>query len=160
MNNSRACRRFDLQITDMTSDQLFTLASNLAMAGWIVLLFLPFWKKRELYILAVPVILLALLYSVLIFSSVDGDTLKNFGSLEGISLLFSDRTMLLAGWVHYLAFDLFAGVYIVRNARANNINHWLTTPTLALTFLFGPVGLLLYTLLRTVITRKYIVDQP
>jgi hypothetical protein len=144
----------------MTPDQLFTLASNLAMAGWIVLLFLPFWKDRTKYVLGIPVVLLAILYSLLIFSVADRETLGNFGSLDGVSKLFTNKTMLLAGWVHYLAFDLFAGVYIVRNARSHAINHWITTPTLALTFLLGPFGLLLYTLLRTIRTKRYLADEP
>ena len=144
----------------MTPDQLFKLASNLAMAGWIILLFAPFWKHRTRYVLGIAVMLLSVLYAALIFTVADADTLRNFGSLDGVSKLFTNKTMLLAGWVHYLAFDLFVGVYIANNAKVHGINHWLTTPTLVLTFLFGPVGLLLYTLLRTIKTRRYFNDQP
>ncbi len=64
-------------------------------------------------------------------------------------LLFSNRWVLLAGWIHYLCFDLFIGSWQVRDAAANNISHWLVIPCLFLTFMFGPVGLLLYFALRT-----------
>ena len=62
--------------------------------------------------------------------------------------------MLVAGWVHYLAFDLFVGSWEVRDARESGVPHVFVVPALALTFLFGPAGLLLYFLTRTAITRS------
>jgi hypothetical protein len=142
----------------MNPDQVFSICNTLAMAGWIILIFLTFWKKRDEYVFGIIIVLFAIIYSWLIFSSIDRDIFKNFSTLDGVSNLFANRQMLLAGWIHYLAFDLLAGIYIVRNAEKNNINHWLTTPTLMLTFLFGPFGLLLYFLLRWTRTRKYLSD--
>jgi ABC-type uncharacterized transport system permease subunit len=142
----------------MNPDQVFSICNTLAMAGWIILIFLTFWKKRDQYVFGIIIVLFAIIYSWLIFSSIDRDIFKNFSTLDGVSNLFANRQMLLAGWIHYLAFDLLAGIYIVRNAEKNNINHWLTTPTLMLTFLFGPFGLLLYFLLRWTRTRKYLSD--
>jgi ABC-type uncharacterized transport system permease subunit len=142
----------------MNPDQVFSICNTLAMAGWIILIFLTFWKKRDQYVFGIIIVLFAIIYSWLLFSSIDRDIFKNFSTLDGVSNLFANRQMLLAGWIHYLAFDLLAGIYIVRNAEKNNINHWLTTPTLMLTFLFGPFGLLLYFLLRWTRTRKYLSD--
>jgi hypothetical protein len=142
----------------MNPDQVFSICNTLAMAGWIILIFLTFWKKRDQYVFGIIIVLFAIIYSWLIFSSIDRDIFKNFSTLNGVSNLFANRQMLLAGWIHYLAFDLLAGIYIVRNGEKNNINHWLTTPTLMLTFLFGPFGLLLYFLLRWTRTRKYLSD--
>ena len=62
--------------------------------------------------------------------------------------------VLLAGWVHYLAFDLLVGAWIVRTARAEGIPHWAVMPCLILTFLFGPAGLLAFAILRFTLTRK------
>jgi ABA4-like protein len=149
-----------LKSPTMTNDKLFSLAGMVAMIGWIVLIMMPFWKQRDQYVFGLPVVLLAILYSFLIFGGFDSNTLKNFGSLDGVATLFSNKAMLLAGWIHYLAFDLFTGIYIVRNARTNGINHWLTLPALLLTFLFGPFGLLLYFVTRVVKSRKYLDDQP
>jgi ABA4-like protein len=144
----------------MTHEKLFSLTGTIAMAGWIVLILLPFWKRRDQYVFGLPVVLLAIIYSFLIFQGLDANTLKNFGSLDGVATLFSNKAMLLAGWIHYLAFDLFTGIYIVRNARTNNINHWLTVPALLFTFLFGPFGLLFYFVTRFVKSHKYLDDQP
>lgn len=87
------------------------------------------------------------------------DDFKAFGSLEGVMGLFQDKTMLTAGWVHYLAFDLFVGTWISLNARKHGINHWLLIPVLLLTFMLGPVGLLIYLLVRWIRSRRYFADN-
>jgi hypothetical protein len=77
----------------------------------------------------------------------------SFNTLAGVRLLMSSPQALLAGWVHYLAFDLFIGSWEVENAPASRIPHWLLLPCLALTFVAGPVGLLLYLILKAVRQR-------
>ena len=71
-----------------------------------------------------------------------------FASLAAVATLFSNPWLLLAGWTHYLAFDLFVGSWEVRDARERGIPHLCVLPCLALTFLFGPAGWLLYLALR------------
>jgi hypothetical protein len=82
-----------------------------------------------------------------------GGTPGGFGSLAAVALLFANRWMLLAGWIHYLAFDLFIGSWEVRDAQKNGVPHVLVIPSLALTFMFGPAGLLLYFLTRALCPR-------
>ena len=65
-----------------------------------------------------------------------------------VAKLFSNRWLLLAGWIHYLAFDLFIGAWEVRDAQDLGISHFIVIPCLLLTFLFGPAGLLLYFVIR------------
>ena len=142
----------------MTPDQIFSLCNTTALLGWLVLLFAPFWKNRVYYVFGLIIILFAIIYAWLIFSQFDPGIFKSFGTLDGVAGLFSDKRMLLAGWVHFLAFDLLAGIYITRSAQAHQINHWLITPALALTFMLGPVGVLVYTLIRVVKTRRYFSD--
>ncbi|HEU6452531.1 MAG TPA: ABA4-like family protein, partial [Gemmatimonadaceae bacterium] len=67
---------------------------------------------------------------------------------------FENPWALLAGWVHYLAFDLFVGGWEVRDAQRRGIPHLLVVPALVLTFLFGPGGLLLYLAIRSLVRRK------
>ncbi len=142
----------------MDNEQLFSICSTVAMIGWIILIFFPFWKSRESYVFGIIIILFSIIYTWLIFLNFDKNLISSFNTLEGVGNLFANKQMLLAGWVHYLAFDLLAGIYVVRNARAHSINHWITTPALALCFLFGPVGILLYTLIRSMKTRNYLPD--
>ena len=97
--------------------------------------------------------ILALVYIALLVSQF-GASSGSFNSLACVSELFSNRWVLLAGWIHYLAFDLFIGGWQVRNAAANGVPRLMVFPCLLLTFLFGPVGLLLYLSLRTARTRR------
>ena len=140
----------------MKPERIFSICNSLALVAWIILMFFTFWKNRDVYIFGVIIILFAIIYSWLIFSNISIDGFKNFNTLNGVSQLFSNKSLLLAGWIHYLAFDLLTGIYIVNNARKNGLNHWTIVPVLFFTFLLGPFGLLLYILLRTIKTKKYI----
>ncbi len=140
----------------MSFDLLFTYASNLAMLGWVLLIFVPYWKyTRPIVQYALIPIVLSILYAYLVFFAPGGSMdLSSFGSLEGVMGLFTDPKSVLAGWVHYLAFDLWVGSWEVGDAKKRGINRWLLVPCLLGTFMLGPVGLLLYLILRAVMTKK------
>jgi hypothetical protein len=74
----------------------------------------------------------------------------DFNSLAGVAALFSDPWTLLAGWIHYLAFDMLTGVWETRDAARRGIPHWMVVPCLVLTFMLGPAGWLLYLIIRSV----------
>jgi len=59
--------------------------------------------------------------------------------------------------VHFLAFDLFVGSWEVQDAQRHNIPHWMVVPCLVFTWLFGPVGLVLYLSLRAVVARRFTI---
>ncbi|MEE9375710.1 MAG: ABA4-like family protein [Rhizobiaceae bacterium] len=132
----------------MNYELAFSAASILAMIGWLVLLASPFYPKWSDRISGylIPLILSVGYVALLALSpSHDGG---GFGSLAQVMKLFSYPDALLAGWVHYLAFDLFIGAWQCRTARAEGMKFWLVIPCLALTFLVGPVGLLTFAVLR------------
>jgi hypothetical protein len=139
----------------MSSEQLFSFCNTLVLPGWLLLILAPRWKWTERIITGAIVILLALTYTFLIIQSLKLTDLKGFGTLDGVMLLFTAKNTVLAGWIHYLAFDLMLGLYEVKNAQKHNINHFLIIPCLFLTFMLGPVGLLLYFIIRTIKTRSY-----
>ena len=143
----------------MTPDKIFAICNAIAMTGWLVLMFLPFWHNRDKFIVGIIITLFCVIYTWLIFASFDPSGFKNFSTLDGVMNLFTNKTMVTAGWVHYLAFDLMTGVFITNNARLHGINHWLTVPCLFMTFMLGPIGLLLYFLVRVIITRKYFAEN-
>jgi hypothetical protein len=132
----------------MTADVLFQIANPLALAGWLALAFFPL-APRFLGVAAGTVVplLLSSAYTALVlafWSSAEG----GFDSLSAVARLFENRWLLLAGWVHYLAFDLLIGAWQVRTARREGIGHGLLLPCLVATFLFGPAGYLLFQALR------------
>lgn len=130
-------------------ETLFSLAGTIAMPAWIALLILPFWWPRTSRIIqmSVPVVL-GIGYAVLI-ALFWGERTGGFESLAAVRSLFSHDGLLLAGWLHFLAFDLFIGAWIVERAHRVGLHHSWTLPCLPLTFLFGPVGLLLYLMIES-----------
>ena len=84
-----------------------------------------------------------------------------FGDLESLMKMFQSPWAVVAGWIHYLVFDLFIGAWIVRDARRQGINHWLTVPFLFVTLMAGPAGLMLYLLLRLAMKRDTsLIEAP
>lgn len=143
----------------MSPEQIFSLCGMLAAAGWLLLVFLPRWRWTARLVCPVVIpLLLALVYLWLVATTI-GRTPGGFGSLADVSLIFQNRWVLLAGWIHYLAFDLFVGSWEVRDSRRLGIHHLLVVPCLILTFLFGPVGLLLYFVLRAGVRRRLAVGD-
>lgn len=132
----------------MDAHMLFTFSGPLAIAGWLVLVFSPLMPRAAQIIsgLVIPAVL-SLAYSVFIVVGWAGAP-GGFDSLANVMLLFDTPMVALAGWVHYLAFDLFIGTWEVRTARREGIPHLLVLPCLILTFLFGPIGLVLFLTLR------------
>lgn len=66
----------------------------------------------------------------------------------GVSAFFSHSNGVLVGWLHYLVFDLFVGAWIARDGARKNIAHWKLLPCMFFALMLGPVGLLLYMVLR------------
>lgn len=125
------------------------------MLGWLILVFLP---RRWPWLLTLPRYLipfgLSLLYAGLAmthFFTVEGG---GYGSLAEVKALLSKDEMLLAGWVHYLAFDLFIGGWIATQADRVGLHRLVQAPILVATFLFGPIGLALFLVVRAAYFRR------
>jgi hypothetical protein len=131
----------------MTPDLLFQILNTATLAAWLPLVFLPRQRWASTLVpMAMPA-LLAVVYVALLAVSLPGSD-GGFSSLPGVRALFADPHALLAGWTHYLAFDLFIGGWEVRDAQERGVRHLFVIPALALTFLVGPAGLLLYLVIR------------
>lgn len=139
----------------MNADSIFQIANLLALTGWIFLAALPNWKHTGKVVSAGIVTLLAAIYLFLIVTNLQAFSKGGFGSLTQISALFQDRNLLLAGWIHYLAFDLFTGLRMTRDSKAIGLSRWVVLPCLFLTFMFGPIGWLGYAILRTIRTKHF-----
>ncbi|MBK1656918.1 ABA4-like family protein [Paracraurococcus ruber] len=126
----------------MPFDEAFRAANLAAMLGWAALILLPRHPWVLLGIRWGVATTLSLLYAVLIavfFRAEDG-----FSSLAEVQALFASPGVALAGWVHYLAFDLLVGLWIAHRADAIALHRMLQAPILAATFLVGPIGFLLF----------------
>jgi len=126
----------------------FSLGGKLAMLGWLGLLVSLFVERirpavQTVTWMAIPA-LLAIAYGLLIWTGFGEAEGGGFGSIEQVRALFASDSALAAGWLHYLAFDLFVGSWIVKEGLQRRIPALLILPCLPLTFLFGPLGLLLF----------------
>ena len=132
----------------MTLDTLFQIANAVALIGWLALIAAPFAPRASDLVAGTLIpLLMAVGYTALILAFWSGAT-GGYGSLPEVMALFTDPHVALAGWVHYLAFDLFVGAWAIRTARAEGIAHLLVLPHLVLIFLFGPAGLLTFSAMR------------
>jgi len=122
---------------------LFAGLNAAALVGWIVLLAAP----RAWHLLgvvprvAVPGAI-AVVYCALMGAHVSGAG-GGFGSIDEVRRLFMSDPVLVAGWSHYLAFDLLIGAMLADRLDRAGVTRWLQVPVLLTTFLFGPAGWLL-----------------
>lgn len=130
----------------MTAADLFSIVNTVALLGWLPLVFAPNWRW------SVPVARFLVcgfsLCYVIVLGLHWGEGEGGFDTLENVAKLFSNSWMLVGGWIHYLAFDLFCGSWIVAEGRRRGLALWRVIPCLPLTFLFGPAGLGLFFLLN------------
>jgi hypothetical protein len=134
----------------MSPETVFSLANAAVLPAWLALAASPpgaAWT-RWTWLLAGRVLPLALAVPYALLLAWHWPAGGGYGSLAAVRTLFEAPGALVAGWLHYLAFDLFVGTWIARRAGELGVHHILVVPMLALTFLFGPVGLLAFFALR------------
>ncbi|MEQ9452886.1 MAG: ABA4-like family protein [Pseudomonadales bacterium] len=135
----------------MNVEQIFSLCGAIAMVGWAGLVLAPRWTiTRDWLAPVVAPLLIAVFYIWLMATNAQPEG-GGFGTLKEVATLFSVPELLLAGWVHYLAFDLFVGAWEVRDAQRQGVHHLLVIPCLAATLMAGPAGLALYWLIRSIV---------
>ena len=131
---------------------IYNFVMLLARVGWMILIGFPqaaFTDTTIIYGL-VATLCLFYVYLFVIQNDIPGEQYPkgSFCNLDGVVAFFKNPRAVLIGWVHYLAFDLMVGLWIKNDALALGINFWLIVPCLLFTFILGPVGLLLYLVLR------------
>jgi hypothetical protein len=139
----------------MSPQQLYDLANLVALVGWLALLLAAPWRRATAILSArwVAAILAGAYASLLAAQFAQGTggmDVSTFASVDKLAAAFSLPEVLVVGWAHYLAFDLWVGAWIVEDAGTRRIGHAWVAPCLLLTFLVGPIGLLTYLVVRTV----------
>ena len=133
-------------------ETVFSFSSLIAIFGWILLVVVPNDPRARLLTGVIIPLTLSIIYLVFIFLHF-GNAPGGFGSLAEVRTLFGKDELLLAGWVHYLAFDLFIGAWESRDARRLQIPRLVMVPCYVMTFMLGPIGLLFYFAIRTAKTK-------
>lgn len=143
----------------MDAEGWFTLLNRFAAVLWLLLVLFP--RQRMVSRVVVPLGGSSILAVAYLFFLAQGfkDSSLDFTSLASVRALFQGDAALLAGWIHYLAFDLFVCSWVVRDSVANAIHHAVILPSLFLSFMVGPIGYLSYLLIRTLVYRKPLFIQ-
>ncbi|PNV75412.1 ABA4-like family protein [Leptospira inadai] len=133
----------------MSAELAFTVLSRFSLVGWLLLAILPNLKLTRILVRSGlwPAILSAAYFLLL---ATHRGSEGNFQSLAGVAALFSNPWVLLAGWVHYLAFDLLLGIWETKEAESIGLSRWILIPCLFLTLMVGPIGFLIFYVIRIV----------
>lgn len=139
----------------MSADNFYWYASILIFIPWALLMFAPRWQYTEPIAFGSAIVLLiaAAVFTVMHLTGPDGG--GHLLSLEGMENLFRSKEMLLTGWLNYLSFCLLVGTWQTHDARQLKIGHIFLIPSLLLTMLTGPAGLLVYLVVRFFRTKKW-----
>ncbi|MEJ2585145.1 MAG: ABA4-like family protein [Robiginitalea sp.] len=139
-------------------ETIFAIANTWILPGWLLLLIAPSWKYTGKIVFYLIIGVLAITYTWLLLADISSFDPEAGSTLANISKAFGDPRVALIGWVHYLAFDLLAGLVIAMDARRVGVNRFLMVVPLFLTLMAGPFGLLVYALIRFSYTRT--LDLP
>lgn len=139
----------------MTTAEVFSITNMMAMPMWLLMMILPKWKiTRFLIDYKVIPIVLAFVYVFYIAMHISTGGGLDFGSLSSVMSLFTMEQLVMAGWVHYLAFDLLIGMWMLNENQKVGIHQLLMVPCLLGTFMLGPVGFLLFIAIKTIKSNK------
>ena len=141
------------ELAQLTPDALFKLVNYAVLPFWALLILLPHFKLTDWLVHSVlmPLVLGVLylwLFATATFAPPGMPEGASFSSLEGVMKAFTVKQLVVAGWTHYLVFDLFVGAWEARDAQRLGLNHFVLIPCLVLTLFVGPIGLLLYLMIR------------
>jgi len=136
-------------------DTGFSIANNIALIGWAGLILFPsvHWITNIVARWVIPFGLAAFYATLLVMywgTVPDG---ADLGTINGIQTFFSVDGLMLAGWMHFIAWDLFAASWILEDSRKVGIHHLLVVPCLVLAYLLGPNALLIYAPMRLIFVQ-------
>lgn len=150
-------------------EQIYTYFAIEMLYYWVNLGVLPFWfiliffpqshLSRYFATSIFPILLLSIGYIFIFYKSFlnSYDFLDNFNLYLGIgdlSNLFSDSSFLMMFWIHFVSINLFVGGWIVKDAQKFFINKFLLAVPLIITYLIGPVGLIIYWIIRIFYAKR------
>tara|TARA_B100000242_G_C42637388_1_gene299888 strand:- start:37 stop:507 length:471 start_codon:yes stop_codon:yes gene_type:complete len=143
----------------ITAENIYLVANYGVIPFWLLLIFAPnqgitnFFTQSIVAPLLLAVSYLYLSYGLYLEKNIF-DGFELYSGLDGLYSMFANEILLLVFWLHFLAISLFAGAWIVRDARKYFIPKIITIPSLILTYFSGPVGLVIYWFLRIFFAKK------
>ena len=150
-------------------EQIYTYFTIETLYMWINLGVLPFWfilivfpqsHLSRIFVTSIfPFFILSVVYIFILYKSylIGYDFDGNFSlylGLSELSRLFEDHLYIMIFWTHFIAINLFIGGWIVKDSQKFSINKILMAVPLIVTYLIGPIGLLLYWIIRIFYAKR------
>lgn len=139
----------------MNAASIFEFGNAFVLIAWVALILLPHWAHTFTLARSVVIVVISVLYAILISQGINELELDSFNTLESVKKLFQSDMAVAAGWLHYLAFDLLAGTYILQKSKEIGLPRWQYSLALPFTFIFGPIGYLIFFLFKTLKTASW-----
>ena len=127
---------------------------------WLMLIFIPNSRVTQIFVnsIILPLILSAtyiyIIYQAILMDEPMSDVFKLYLSLDNLYTLFATESFLLIFWLHFLALNLFLGSWISRDGIKYNVPRSLAFFPLILVYLAGPLGLVLYWIIRIFYAKR------
>ncbi len=143
----------------VTSENIYLAANWGVIPFWLLLIFAPnhgftnFLSQTIVAPLLLAIGYIYLSYNLYLEKNIF-DSFELYSGLDGLYSVFANEILLLVFWLHFLSISLFAGAWIIRDARRYFIPKAITIPSLVLTYFSGPVGLVIYWFLRIFFAKK------
>ena len=143
----------------LTYENIYLVANWGVIPFWLLLIFVPNHQLTNFLAQSVIVpLLFAISYAFLSYNIyLDGNIFGGFelyNGLDGLYSMFANEALLLVFWLHFLAISLFTGAWIIRDSKRYFIPKIITIPSLILTYFSGPIGLVIYWLIRIFFAKK------
>ena len=143
----------------LTYENIYLFANWGVIPFWMLLIFFPHYQLTNFFTqsIIIPLLLatgyMYLSYTIFLEGNIF-DRFELYSGLDGLYSMFSNEALLLIFWLHFLALSLFTGAWIIRDSKKYYIPKIITIPSLILTYFSGPVGLVIYWLIRIFFAKK------
>ena len=127
---------------------------------WLMLIILPNSKFTQFFVnsIILPLILattyIYIIYQTILLDESIIDIFKLYLSLDNLYTIFATESFLLIFWLHFLALNLFLGSWIARDGVKYNMSRGLVSVPLILVYFTGPLGLVLYWIIRVFYAKR------
>ena len=148
-----------------TFEVIYLWANLIVLPLWLLLIFLPSSNLSKVLINSITIPLLFSIayiyaaYQIFLLEIPIYNAFNLYQGLDELYALFADEGFLLIFWLHFLAINLFLGSWIARDGVRNNIGKKIIFLPLIITYFTGPLGLLLYWIIRMLFARRFSFNE-
>jgi hypothetical protein len=146
--------------TYFTMETIYLWLNTGILPFWLILIFFPQSQICKVFVASIfPIFILSMTYGYLLYTVFQNgydftDNFKLYLGLNKLSNLFADNSFLIIFWIHFLALNLFCGGWIIKDSQKFGINKILISLPLIITYLIGPIGLLVYWSIRIFYAKR------